>query len=246
MFGQEPSNAVAGVAISPAITVMVEDPFGDIQTGDTTSVTLVISANPGSGTLSGTLTQPVVNGVATFSDLSINKAGVGYVLSALDGLYGAGTSSTFNITPSGREPSGLPWPAEHRSGGSGDQPGGKGAGTRSVQQLGYHRHVQRDGGHRHQTGGGTLSGTTTVAAVGGVATFSNLSINKAGTGYTLTAADGSLGGSSSTSLQHHPSGGEPAGLPASQHSAAGVAISPAVTCRCSTCSTTWSPPTPPT
>ena len=34
-------------------------------------------------------------------------------------------------------------------------------------------------------GGGTLSGTTTVAAVAGVATFSNLSINKAGTGYTL-------------------------------------------------------------
>ena len=39
-------------------------------------------------------------------------------------------------------------------------------------------------------GGGTLSGTfTTVAAVAGVATFSDLSINLTGTGYTLTAAD---------------------------------------------------------
>jgi len=37
-------------------------------------------------------------------------------------------------------------------------------------------------------GGGTLSGTTSVAAVAGVATFSNLSINNAGTGYTLTAS----------------------------------------------------------
>ena len=35
--------------------------------------------------------------------------------------------------------------------------------------------------------GGALSGTTTVAAVAGVATFSNLSINNAGTGYTLLA-----------------------------------------------------------
>jgi hypothetical protein len=35
---------------------------------------------------------------------------------------------------------------------------------------------------------GTLSGTTTVAAVAGVATFSNLSINHAGNGYTLVAS----------------------------------------------------------
>jgi hypothetical protein len=36
-------------------------------------------------------------------------------------------------------------------------------------------------------GGGTLSGTPTVAPVAGVATFSTLSIDKVGTGYTLTA-----------------------------------------------------------
>ncbi len=37
-------------------------------------------------------------------------------------------------------------------------------------------------------GGGTLIGTTTVAAVGGIATFSNLAIDNAGTGYTLVAS----------------------------------------------------------
>jgi hypothetical protein len=40
--------------------------------------------------------------------------------------------------------------------------------------------------------GGTLSGTKTVAASGGVASFGGLSIDKVGTGYTLTAMDGSL------------------------------------------------------
>ena len=35
---------------------------------------------------------------------------------------------------------------------------------------------------------GTLAGTTTVAAVGGIATFSNLSIDNAGNGYTLAAS----------------------------------------------------------
>src|SRR5436190_10450649 len=38
-------------------------------------------------------------------------------------------------------------------------------------------------------GGSTLSGTTPVAAVSGVATFF-VSLNKAGTGYTLTASAG--------------------------------------------------------
>src|SRR5207247_6071026 len=37
-------------------------------------------------------------------------------------------------------------------------------------------------------GGGTLSGTATHAAGGGVATFAGLSIDKVGTGYTLTAS----------------------------------------------------------
>jgi hypothetical protein len=41
-------------------------------------------------------------------------------------------------------------------------------------------------------GGGALTGTVTAAAVGGVATFADLSINKSGTGYTLGAAAGGL------------------------------------------------------
>src|SRR5207247_2079182 len=47
-------------------------------------------------------------------------------------------------------------------------------------------------------GSGTLSGTTTVAAVAGVATFPGVSINKVETGYTLTANSASLSGTTST------------------------------------------------
>ena len=46
-------------------------------------------------------------------------------------------------------------------------------------------------------GAGTLSGTTTVSAVNGVAVFSTLSIDKAGSGYTLTAASSGLAGATS-------------------------------------------------
>src|SRR5207249_9137950 len=47
-------------------------------------------------------------------------------------------------------------------------------------------------------GPGALSGTTTVNAVAGVATFSGLSITTAGTGYKLHAVDGSLTAADST------------------------------------------------
>ena len=44
-------------------------------------------------------------------------------------------------------------------------------------------------------GGGTLTGGSAVTVAAGIATFSGLSINKTGTGYTLTA--------SSTPVVHH-------------------------------------------
>ena len=49
-------------------------------------------------------------------------------------------------------------------------------------------------------GSGTLSGTTTVSAVNGVAIFSTLSIDKAGSGYTLTAASSGLTDATSPSF----------------------------------------------
>jgi hypothetical protein len=59
------------------------------------------------------------------------------------------------------------------------------------------------------TTGATLGGTTTVAAVGGVATFNNLTLNAPGT-YTLAATDGSLTSATSspfnvTAVSIHPS-----------------------------------------
>ena len=49
-------------------------------------------------------------------------------------------------------------------------------------------------------GGGALSGTTVVTVQGGIATFSNLSINQPGNGYTLIAGSGSLTGATSSAF----------------------------------------------
>src|SRR5207302_498474 len=53
-------------------------------------------------------------------------------------------------------------------------------------------------------GGGTLAGTATVAAVGGVASFPGLSVNKTGNGYTLTAAATGLPTGTSTPFNITP------------------------------------------
>src|SRR5206468_10518447 len=49
-------------------------------------------------------------------------------------------------------------------------------------------------------GGATHSGTLLVAAVGGVASFGDLSLNRTAPGYTLTASGGGLGPVTSTAL----------------------------------------------
>jgi hypothetical protein len=52
--------------------------------------------------------------------------------------------------------------------------------------------------------GGNLSGTLTVAAVGGIATFSDLSIDTAGNGYTLVATSGGFVATTSSAFNITP------------------------------------------
>jgi hypothetical protein len=80
VFTTEPVNGVAGETLAQ-ITVSVEDQQGNVITSDNTSqIQLTLSVF--TSTLSGTVVQTVVNGVATFGDLSIDKAGTGYTLIA--------------------------------------------------------------------------------------------------------------------------------------------------------------------
>jgi outer membrane protein assembly factor BamB len=99
-FVQGPSNTAVGAAITPAVTVAVEDANGNVETSDNaTQVSLAIGTNPAGGTLSGGSAVTVASGIATFSGLSINTAGTGYTLTASSTpSYTAATSAAFNIT----------------------------------------------------------------------------------------------------------------------------------------------------
>src|SRR5439155_1411768 len=98
-FTVQPSNAVAGRTISPAVQVSARDAQGNLVTGFVGSVTMALGTNPGGSTLGGTTTVPAVSGVASFASLSIAKVGTGYTLTAAAAGLPAATSAAFNVTP---------------------------------------------------------------------------------------------------------------------------------------------------
>ena len=99
-FGTQPTNTAHGLIIAPAVTVRVQDQFGNL-TSSNASVTVAIGTNPGGGTLSGTTTLSATNGTATFTNLSIDIASRGYTLVGRSTGFAGITSSLFDITSIG-------------------------------------------------------------------------------------------------------------------------------------------------
>ena len=188
-IGTQPTNTVAGVAIAPSITVFIVDTLGNVVTTDNSNVTLAIDNNAGGGTLSGSATIAAVNGVATFSTLSIDKAGTGYTLRATDGSLVFANTNGFNITPAASK---LAFVAQPTLAGQIIAPP-----VQAQVQDAFGNLVTSDTSivtiaFGTNPAGGVLTGTLSVAAIGGVATFSDLSSTKAAIGYTLAATDGTL------------------------------------------------------
>jgi hypothetical protein len=96
-FATQPADAAAGATLAP-IRVAVQDEVGSTVTTSTASVTLSLDRNPGGATLSGTTTVSASGGVATFSDLRIDKGGSGYTLRATSGSLSPAISNQFDIT----------------------------------------------------------------------------------------------------------------------------------------------------
>src|SRR2546429_3682157 len=99
LFRSQPSTTVAGAAISPAVQVTALDPAGNPVPGFTGSVTVALGTNPGGATLGGTTTVAAVNGVASFSPLTLDKTGTGYALTATATRLTPAASRRLHITP---------------------------------------------------------------------------------------------------------------------------------------------------
>jgi streptogramin lyase len=160
-----------GLAIGAA------DQYGNAISTFSGTVIITLANNPGV-TLYGTLSEPTQSGVATFSGLSITKAG-NYQIQATSGSLVATTTSTFTVSAAGANQLAF-----------GQQPGNTIAGTTigpvTVQVEDASGNIVATDNTTQVTaslhsGAGTLTGTKTATAVNGVASFDDLEDDASGT-----------------------------------------------------------------
>ncbi len=96
-FTVQPSNAVHGNVITPAIQVTALDSTGRADVAFSASITVQILLNPTGGFLTGTTIVNPVNGVASFGDLKIDKSGQNYTLQASAPGARSSSSAAFTI-----------------------------------------------------------------------------------------------------------------------------------------------------
>ena len=97
MFTIQPATTHGNQRLVPAVQVAIQDLFGNTITGATGPVRLALGRNPVDRTLSGTTTVSAVAGIASFSDLRIERPGSGYTLVATSGSLRSATSTPFDI-----------------------------------------------------------------------------------------------------------------------------------------------------
>lgn len=178
----QPTDSFISTAISPAVVLNVVDIYGVLAAGFNGNVTMRLASNPSHATLSGTTTVTASGGVATFSNLLINAGAKNYTLKASAPGISSATSNTFNVNTKFVF-TGQPAPTDINTAFLAEVSIEDDAGTVDTTYTGA---VTIKIGTN--PGGGFLSGNLTVNAVAGIADFSNLQINKVGSGYTLTVS----------------------------------------------------------
>jgi hypothetical protein len=230
VFTGQPLGAIAGTNITPAVVVTGHDQLGNVATGFTGNVTVAIGTNPSAGTLTGTTSVAAVAGVATFSALKIDKAGIGYTLTAAATGVPTVTSAAFDVSVGVATKLVITVPPVNTVAGTVITPAVQVAaqdpsGNVVTSFVGNVSIAITSG-----PSGATLRGTTTVAVVSGIATFSTLSIDKSGNGYRLTATATGLTSATSGNFNITPAPGVKLGFtvqpPAT--ATAGVSMSPTI------------------
>ena len=178
---------------------------GGIPRNVTNATGVSLTLKTGTGTLGGTLTGTIAAGTnqVTISGVTYTKAESGVVITATrtsgDTLT-AGDSAAFTVVPGAATQLAFT-----------TQPGNTSAGS---SLSGPPTVTVRDAQGNTVTsssasitvaigtnpGGGTLSGTTSKNAVSGIASYSDLSINQPGNGYTLSATSTGLTAASSATF----------------------------------------------
>ena len=195
---QPPASVTAGAGFG--LAAAIEDMYGNVITSANNTVSVSLASNPGGSTLGGTLSVAAVNGVAAFSGLTLQKAASGYTLSvASSGLTGS-TTSALAVTPAAATQLAIitPPPSSVALNAS--------FGLVLAIEDAYGNVVTSANNSvtvafGNNPGNAKLGGTTSVKAKNGYVTFTGLSINKRGSGYTLKLTSSGLTGATTSAIQ---------------------------------------------
>ncbi|MDQ8155579.1 MAG: hypothetical protein P3B98_13075, partial [Gemmatimonadota bacterium] len=228
-FVAQPSSATAGTSVG-TVRVQALDTYGNIDREFNGDVTAELLGGAAGAVLAGTSTVFASSGVATFTGLSVNRAGSGYALRfSAPGLTpivsvtfsiaaGPANRLLFTTQPSGSTAGGVITPA-----------------VALLAQDAFGNTASSFSGTVTMTlaggaAGAALGGTRTRAASSGVVQFGDLVVSKAGTGYTLTAsAEGVSGATSDAFAVLAGSATRLAVEPLPTSVGAGTAIAPPIT-----------------
>jgi hypothetical protein len=199
-FSVQPAAATAGSSIQPPVRVTVYNELGQPDSTYDGTVELSLAANPSGAQLLGETSRPVVNGVATFGDVRVSQPGTGFMLRARAAARLDVASARFNVTD--RPPAGLAF-AEQPSTVGINTPIAPAVQVAALDDDGeivttYTGMISIELGSNPV--GGELSGTRSVQASGGIATFADLSLNRAGSGYRLRASAPNIGSRTSNAF----------------------------------------------
>jgi hypothetical protein len=184
-FVSLPTTGTAGQPLG-AVAVELEDAFGNLVANDNSNVTLTADG-PGGFAGSSTTTVAATGGIATFSNLVFDTAG-SETLIASDPTHRLPVATSTALTINPASAARLVFVTLPPTGTAGLP-----LGSVAVElQDPFGNLVTSDSSNVTLTAAGpgafTGTSTTTVAATSGVATFSNLVLDTAGS-YTLTASD---------------------------------------------------------
>jgi parallel beta-helix repeat protein len=97
VFSAQPTTAPIGGYVTPPVQVLVRDETSAPVPGVT--VTLSLASNPAGATLHGGTATSDSSGIATLSELWLDRLGGGFSLRATVGTYPPEDSATFDVTP---------------------------------------------------------------------------------------------------------------------------------------------------
>jgi hypothetical protein len=92
-----PTSVTAGAPFT--LTVQAEDGSGHVVSSFDGTVTVALANSAGGATLGGTLSVTAADGAATFSGLTLNKAGSGYTLEVSGSGFTGTTTNALTVTP---------------------------------------------------------------------------------------------------------------------------------------------------